>query len=82
MSENRRNARMRENIGQYVDACAELGVPQRELFITSDLFDNKDFKGVIKNVHGLARLTHYDIPDFKGPRIGIRKKNAQTSKET
>ena len=82
MTENRRNARMRENIGQYVDACAELGVPQRELFITGDLFDNKDFKGVLKNIHGLARLTHYDLPDFQGPRIGIRKKNAQTSKET
>mmetsp|Transcript_9269 Transcript_9269/g.23072 ORF Transcript_9269/g.23072 Transcript_9269/m.23072 type:complete len:960 (+) Transcript_9269:32-2911(+) len=82
MSENRRNARCRENIGQYVDACAELGVPQRELFITGDLFENKDFKVVVKNIHGLARLTHYDIPDFKGPRIGIRKKNQDSSKES
>jgi hypothetical protein len=44
MSESRRNARMRENIGQYVDACAELGVPQRELFLTADLFENKNWK--------------------------------------
>ena len=36
--------RSRENIGQYVDACAELGVPQRELFITADLFDRKNWK--------------------------------------
>jgi len=75
MNENRRNARMRENIGQYVDACAELGVPQRELFITGDLFDNKNWGGVLKNIHGLARLAHYDVPGYKGPRIGIRKKS-------
>jgi hypothetical protein len=74
MSENRRNARMRENIGQYVDACAELGVPQRELFITADLFDNKNFKAVLKSIHGFARLAHYDVPGFVGPHMGIRKK--------
>ncbi len=32
---SKRNARMRENIGQYVDGCAELGLPARELFMTA-----------------------------------------------
>ncbi len=41
---------MRENVGQYIDACAELGLPQRELFITADLFDNKDFQTVLRNI--------------------------------
>ena len=35
MTEQRRNAKMRENIGQYVDGCAELGVSTGELFITA-----------------------------------------------
>ena len=68
-----RNARMRENIGQYVDACAELGVPQRELFITADLFENKNWAAVLKSIHGLARVAHYDVDGFAGPHIGIRK---------
>ena len=74
MSESRANARMRENIGLYVDACAELGVPQRELFITADLFDNKDFTSVVKNLHGLRASATTTCPST-GPRIGIRKKN-------
>jgi len=77
MSSNRRNAKMRENIGQYVDACAELGVPQRDLFITADLFENKNWKVVLKNCHGLARHCHYDIEGFPGPHIGIRKKSGR-----
>ena len=67
MAPNRANAKMRENIGQYVDACAALGLPQRELFITADLFEDKNWKVVLKNIHGLARYCHYDVPGFKGP---------------
>ena len=35
LNENMANAKMRENIGQYVDGCADLGLPQRELFLTA-----------------------------------------------
>jgi len=81
MSENRRNARCRENIGCYVDACAEIGCPQRELFITADLFDGKNWKAVLKNLHGFARYCHYDVEGFAGPHIGIRKKDGTGRKE-
>eukprot|EP00310_Coccolithus_braarudii_P015617 CAMPEP_0183346580 /NCGR_PEP_ID=MMETSP0164_2-20130417/11659_1 /TAXON_ID=221442 /ORGANISM="Coccolithus pelagicus ssp braarudi, Strain PLY182g" /LENGTH=122 /DNA_ID=CAMNT_0025517875 /DNA_START=250 /DNA_END=618 /DNA_ORIENTATION=+ len=74
MGENRRNAKLRENIGQYIDACAELGVPQRELYTTADLFENKNWKAVLKNINGLARHCHLDVPGFPGPHMGIRKK--------
>ena len=77
LNENMANAKMRENIGQYVDACAELGVAQNQLFITADLFENKNFKAVLKSIHGLARLAHYDVPGFAGPHIGIRKKEGK-----
>ena len=75
MAPNRANAKMRENIGQYVDACAALGLPQRELFITADLFEDKNWKVVLKNIHGLARYCHKDVPGFKGPHMG--KSNTQ-----
>merc|ERR550537_868538 len=75
MAPNRANAKMRENIGQYVDACAALGLPQRELFITADLFEDKNWKVVLKNLHGLARYCHKDVPGFKGPHMG--KSNTQ-----
>ena len=41
----------------------------------SDLFEDKNWKIVLKNIHGLARRCHYDVPGFWGPNIGIRKKN-------
>jgi len=70
MPESKRNAKLRENIGQYVDACAELGLPQRELFTTPDLFEGKNFGGVLKNIEGIARFAQGCLPEYEGPLIG------------
>lgn len=73
ISESKANAMMRENIGQYIDACADLGVLQRDLFTPDDLFDNKDMRAVLRNLEALARLASQPaIPDFDGPFIGKR----------
>jgi len=79
MSESRRNARMRENIGQFIDACAELGVDHRELFLTADLFENKNFKAVLKSILGLARHAHHNVSGFVGPHVGVRGKRSAGS---
>ena len=71
--ESKANAKMRENIGCYVDACAELGLPQRELFTTADLFEEKDMAAVLKNLEGLSRFAHDGIDGFVGPFIGKRR---------
>jgi len=68
--ESKRNAKMRENIGQYIDACAELGLSQRELFLPDDLFEDKNFPSVLKNIEGLSRLAQGTIPGYVGPLIG------------
>ena len=59
--------------------CAELGVPQRELFLTADLFDGKDLRAVLRNLDGLARFAQEGIPGFHGPFVG--KKVAATRKQ-
>ena len=71
---SKRNAQMRENIGQYVDGCAELGVPQRDLFMTADLFDDKDHRAVTRHLEGLARFAQEGLPTFHGPYIGKKAK--------
>ena len=74
---SKKNAQMRENIGQYVDGCAELGLPQRDLFMTADLFDDKDPRAVLRHLEGLARFAQEGVPGFVGPFIGkkaIKKK--------
>jgi len=74
LHESKRNARMRENIGQYVDGCAELGMPQRELFMTADLFEGKDTRAVLRHLEGLARFVQDGVRDFDGPYIGKKAK--------
>lgn len=66
------NARMRENISQYIDACAALGLPQRDLFSAADLFESKNFRAVLQHLEGLARFVQHDLPSFRGPCIGRR----------
>ena len=76
LHESKRNARMRENIGQYVDGCAELGLPQRDLFMTADLFDGKDDRAVMRHLESLARFAQEGVAGFKGPFVGKRVKKA------
>ena len=51
---------------------------QRELFITADLFEDKNWKAVLKNVHGLSRHCHSGVEGFNGPHIGIKKKKVDS----
>ena len=75
MHESKRNAKMRENIGQYVDACAELGVQQRNLFRAEDLFQSDtNFHVILRNLEALARHAQDDIPGYVGPLVGKRQK--------
>jgi len=71
------NARMRENIGQYVDGCAELGMAQRDLFMTSDLFDNKDPRAVLRHFDALLRFVQEGVPGFVGPFAGKKARKKQ-----
>jgi hypothetical protein len=81
-----RFVKMRENIGQFLDGCADLGMPQRELFVTADLFDDqakaKNMPLVLKAFEALARFAHEGIPGYRGPLIGKKhmKKPAADAK--
>jgi hypothetical protein len=46
----------RENIGNYVKACARLGFNKSNLFETADLYDGKNLTKVVENVYELAHF--------------------------
>jgi len=46
----------RENIGNYVKACARLGFNKSNLFETTDLYDGKNLTKVVENVYELAHF--------------------------
>lgn len=60
-----------ENISHYVEACTALGVPAQDLFMTVDLFEAKDMRAVVRNIHSLGRVAQ-TIDAFRGPHLGAK----------
>ena len=61
----------RENIAAYLDACKSLGVPQFDLFVTVDLYERRNMKAVVRNLHSLGRVAQ-TIYGFEGPHLGAK----------
>lgn len=59
-----------ENIGNYINACRQLGVPQQDLFMTVDLYEAKNLGAVVQNIHSLGRVAQRI--GFEGPVLGAR----------
>jgi len=47
-----------ENINNYLKACWNLGIPNSELFVCSDLFQSKAISNVVQNVWAFIRFAH------------------------
>jgi len=55
----------RENIGNFLDAAAKLGVQGHEMFQTGDLFNGRDMKQVCVCIGALGRAA-YNITTYEG----------------
>jgi len=63
----------RENVGNYVKACARLGFNKSNLFESNDLFEGKNLTKVVENVFELAH--------FGSRKDGLPKIEKKTSKQ-
>ena len=43
-------------VAAYLDACSSLGVRQFDLFQTVELYEGKNMRAVVMNVHALGRV--------------------------
>lgn len=70
LPEDRRHARMRANLSQYIEACAELGIARSDLITAADLLDPtpKGWERVLRNLGAVARVAP-TVPDYAGPLI-------------
>ena len=59
------------NISLYLEACSTLGVPSYDCFRTVDLWEAKDLKQVVRNLHSLGRIAQ-SVPGFGGPHLGAK----------
>eukprot|EP00966_Prymnesium_polylepis_P246293 5696759-Prymnesium_polylepis.1 len=60
-----------ENVGAYIKACAALGVPSQDTFMTVDLYEGKNMDAIVRNLHSLGRVAQ-TLSDFGGPSLGAR----------
>lgn len=60
-----------ENVSAYLAAAASLGVPAHDMFRTVDLYEGKDMKAVLINIHSLGRAAQR-LEGFDGPVLGAQ----------
>lgn len=56
-----------ENISNFIKACIELGVDDRNCFETLDLYDELDMGRVVNTLHSLSEAVQDSVPEFAGP---------------
>ena len=64
-----------ENITLFLRACREVGMLEKDLFSTIDLFESKDMNAVILSLFNLGGTIQSTLPYFKGPKLGIKQTN-------
>jgi len=63
--------KMVENINRFQEACKKYGVPELDIFQTTDLSERKDIAAVTATIFALGRTT-YKHPEWRGPWLGPR----------
>ncbi|KAL7643376.1 UNVERIFIED_CONTAM: hypothetical protein RMT77_006668 [Armadillidium vulgare] len=58
--------KMIENINGFIKGAKDYGVAMNDVFVVTDLWEEKDIAKVTDTIYHLARLVHKH-PDFKGP---------------
>jgi hypothetical protein len=56
------------NIGKFLEFVKSTGVADRDLFVTTDLYDNKDMRQVIIGLNSLGRALH-KTAGYSGPTV-------------
>ncbi|XP_044259737.1 muscle-specific protein 20-like [Tribolium madens] len=63
--------KMMDNLSQFQKACVKYGVPDVDLFQSTDLWDQKNIAAVTITIFAIGR-TAYKHPEWKGPWLGPR----------
>lgn len=61
--------KLRENIERFQKAAKAYGVPEEEIFQTTDLYDMRNIAQVTLSLYALGRLTQKH-PEYNGPALG------------
>eukprot|EP00053_Salpingoeca_punica_P008004 m.72551 g.72551 ORF g.72551 m.72551 type:complete len:184 (+) comp14420_c1_seq17:53-604(+) len=74
ISDSKMPFKMMENIGNFLEGAAKLGVARTDLFQTVDLYEAKNMNQVVDCLHALGRAAQR--LGFEGPVIGAKEAEA------
>jgi len=60
-----------ENVTAFIQACRKLGVMEKDVFSTVDLYEGKNPKAVMNCIYNLGAAVRRSAPSFKGPYLGV-----------
>jgi len=63
-----------ENVTAFIQACRKLGVLEKDLFSTVDLYEGKNLKSVYNCIFNLGSIIRRTAPTFRGPYLGVAQK--------
>jgi len=67
-----------ENITAFIHACRTLGVLEKDVFSTVDLYEKKNMKAVVGCIYNLAGVIRTTAPTFSGPYLGVAQRASVT----
>merc|ERR1712216_937318 len=66
-----------ENVTAFIRACRQLGVLEKDVFSTVDLYEAKNLQSVLKCVYNLGAASR-QVSTFRGPCLGIAQAKLKT----
>ena len=60
-----------ENVTAFIQACRKLGVLEKDVFSTVDLFEAKNLTSVQRCIFNLGSAVRRTAPEFQGPFLGV-----------
>mmetsp|Transcript_62687 Transcript_62687/g.118618 ORF Transcript_62687/g.118618 Transcript_62687/m.118618 type:complete len:120 (-) Transcript_62687:24-383(-) len=63
-----------ENVTAFIGACRKLGVLEKDLFSTVDLYEEKNLTSVMRCIYNLGAIVRTSAPEFRGPFLGVKQR--------
>jgi len=65
-----------ENVTAFIQAARQLGVMEKDVFSTVDLYEAKNKQSVLNCIYSLGGAIQRTVPEFEGPFLGVAQNNA------
>lgn len=65
-----------ENVTAFIQASRQVGVLEKDVFSTIDLYEAKNPQAVLSSIYSFGGAIQRTVPEFEGPFIGVAQTGA------